>query len=92
MHRSHASITGVVRHMDQAAAGLVQRHNFDGGHAVFEMNPEEHHDHMVRVDTGQVIEFFDEEIERRQREIVAEHGYELEDHSLILYVKPRRDA
>lgn len=74
------------------AAGLVQRHNFDGGHAVFEMNPDEHHDHMVRVDNGQVIEFFDEEIERRQREIVAEHGYELEDHSLVLYVRPRRDT
>lgn len=71
------------------AAGLVQRHNFDGGHAVFEMTQSEHHDHMVRVDTGEVIEFFDEEIERRQREIVNAHGYELEDHSLVLYVRPR---
>ena len=70
------------------AAGLVQRHNFDGGHAVFEMNQAEHHDHMVRIDTGEVIEFFDEEIERRQREIVAEHGYVLEEHSLVLYVRP----
>lgn len=74
------------------AAGLVQRHNFDGGHAVFEMNQSEHHDHMVRVDTGEVIEFFDEEIERRQREIVASHGYDLEDHSLVLYVRPRRGS
>ncbi|MCB1747813.1 MAG: ferric iron uptake transcriptional regulator [Gammaproteobacteria bacterium] len=72
-------------------AGLVQRHNFDGGHAVFEMAQEEHHDHMVRVDTGEVIEFYDEEIERRQREIVAAHGYDLEDHSLVLYVRPRGD-
>lgn len=69
-------------------AGLVQRHNFDGGHAVFEMMHEEHHDHMVRVDNGEVIEFFDEEIERRQREIVAAHGFELEDHSMVLYVRP----
>jgi Fur family ferric uptake transcriptional regulator len=71
------------------AAGLVQRHNFDGGHAVFEMTQQTHHDHMVRIDTGEVIEFFDEEIERRQREIVAQHGYELQDHSLVLYVRPR---
>ena len=71
------------------AAGLVQRHNFDGGHAVFEMAQESHHDHMVRLDSGEVIEFFDEEIERRQREIVAELGYELVDHSLVLYVRPK---
>lgn len=71
------------------AAGLVQRHNFDGGHAVFEMAPDDHHDHMVLVDSGDVIEFVDEEIERRQREIVQEHGYELVDHSLVLYVRPR---
>lgn len=71
------------------AAGLVQRHNFDGGHAVFEMAQESHHDHMVRLDTGEVIEFYDEEIERRQREIVARHGYELMDHSLVLYVRPK---
>ena len=71
------------------AAGLVQRHHFDGGHAVFEMAQETHHDHMVRLDTGEVIEFFDEEIERRQREIVAKLGYELKDHSLVLYVRPK---
>lgn len=74
------------------AAGLVQRHNFDGGHAVFEMAPEEHHDHMVRTDTGEVIEFYDEAIERRQREIVASHGFELQDHSLVLYVRPKAKA
>ena len=71
------------------AAGLVQRHNFDGGHAVFEVAKEAHHDHMVRLDTGEVIEFFDEEIERRQRDIVAELGYELIDHALVLYVRPK---
>lgn len=69
------------------AAGLVQRHNFDGSHAVFEMARGPHHDHMVCVDSGEVLEFFDEEIERRQREIVAAHGYELVEHSLVLYVK-----
>lgn len=71
------------------AAGLVLRHNFEGGHAVFELAGEEHHDHMVCTQTGQVIEFYDEMIERRQREIAEEHGFELVDHSMILYVKPQ---
>ena len=53
------------------------------------MAKEEHHDHMVRVDTGEVIEFFDDEIERLQREIVDRHGYVLEEHSLVLYVRPK---
>lgn len=69
------------------AAGIVERHNFDGTHAVFEIARGPHHDHMVCVDTGQVIEFFDEEIERRQREIAKQHGFDLRDHSLVLYVK-----
>lgn len=70
-------------------AGLVERHNFDGGHSVFELDRGEHHDHMVCVDTGKVIEFHNEQIERLQEEIAAEHGYELEGHSLVLYVKKK---
>lgn len=70
------------------AAGLVLRHNFEGGHAVFEMASEEHHDHIVCTETGKVIEFFDEVIEERQKKIAAEHGYDIVDHSLTLYVKP----
>ena len=70
-------------------AGLVVRHNFDGGQAVFELANSEHHDHMVVVETGEVIEFHDEEIERLQNEIVEKHGFELVDHSLVLYVKPK---
>ncbi|AOM02568.1 ferric iron uptake transcriptional regulator [Cobetia marina] len=70
-------------------AGLVMRHNFDGGHAVFELSQEEHHDHMVCLDSGEIIEFCDPEIERRQREIVEEHGYELVEHALVLYVRPK---
>lgn len=69
------------------SAGLAVRHNFDGGHAVFELAKDDHHDHMVCVDSGEVIEFFDAEIERRQRQIVAEHGFELVEHSLVLYVR-----
>ena len=71
------------------AAGLVVRHNFDGGHSVFELADGDHHDHMVSVDTGEVIEFFDEEIERLQHKIADKHGYEIVDHNLVLYVRPK---
>ncbi len=69
-------------------AGLVERHNFDGGHSVFELDRGEHHDHMVCIETGKVIEFHNEQIEELQRQIAQEHGYELAEHSLVLYVKP----
>lgn len=71
------------------SAGLVTRHNFEGGHSIFELDDGEHHDHMVCVDSGEVIEFFSEEIERIQHEIAEKHGYELLDHSLVLYVQPK---
>src|SRR5690554_2913102 len=71
------------------SAGLVVRHNFDGGHAVFELADGEHHDHIVCVDTGEVFEFYDEKIEQRQKEIVEAKGYELVDHSLVLYVRKK---
>jgi len=71
------------------AAGLVTRHNFEGGHAVFELDSGGHHDHMVCLETGRVIEFVSDDIERLQREIAADHGYELVDHKLVLYVRPR---
>jgi len=70
-------------------AGLVIRHNFEGGHSVFEMAKEEHHDHMVCLDTNQVIEFVDETIEKRQHEIAAAHGFDIVDHSMVLYVRPK---
>ena len=66
-------------------AGLITRHNFEGGHAVFELDSGEHHDHMVCVKTGRVVEFCDPIIEQRQREIAAEHGWKMTDHSLIIY-------
>jgi Fur family ferric uptake transcriptional regulator len=71
------------------AAGLVTRHNFEGGHSVFEIDDGDHHDHMVCVDTGEVTEFVSEEIERLQHEIAEKYGYDLVDHSLVLYVKSR---
>jgi Fur family ferric uptake transcriptional regulator len=72
------------------AAGLVTRHNFEGGHSVFELDDGEHHDHMVCVASGEVIEFFNDDIERLQREMAAQYGYEILDHNLVLYVRPLR--
>nr|WP_250647620.1 ferric iron uptake transcriptional regulator [Sessilibacter corallicola] len=69
------------------SAGLVERHNFDGGHSVFELDRGDHHDHMVCVDTGEVIEFHSEEIEHLQEKIAEENGFELTGHSLVLYVR-----
>ena len=74
------------------AAGLVTRHNFEGGHSVFELDDGDHHDHMVCVETGDVVEFVSEEIERLQHEIAEKYGYELIDHSLVLYVKNKDDT
>lgn len=72
------------------AAGLVLKHNFEGGQAVYELDRGRHHDHMVDVDTGKIIEFESREIEELQKRIAAEHGYELEEHSLVLYVRKKR--
>ena len=67
------------------AAGLVTRHHFEGGHSVFEINEGSHHDHIVCVKCGQVDEFIDETIEKRQKAIAADLGYELTDHCLYMY-------
>lgn len=66
-------------------AGLVTRHHFDGGHAVFEINDGEHHDHLVDIKTGRVVEFYDEIIEKRQKEIARQHGFTITEHTMILY-------
>ena len=71
------------------AAGLVSRHNFEGVHSVFELDDGKHHDHMVVVDSGEVVEFVSAEIERIQHEIAEKHGYELLDHNLVLYVRKK---
>ncbi len=67
------------------AAGLVERHNFEGGHAVFELDQGHHHDHIVCMKCGKVVEFVDETIERIQHEIAEKKGFKLVDHSLTLY-------
>jgi Fur family transcriptional regulator, ferric uptake regulator len=71
------------------SAGLVTRHHFESGHSVFELAKGDHHDHMVCVSSGEVVEFTDAVIEQRQREIAKEHGFELIDHSLVLYVRKK---
>lgn len=71
------------------SAEIVTRHNFSDGHSVFELDHGEHHDHMVDVDSGEVTEFMNEEIEKLQHTIAEEHGYEIVDHSLVLYVKKK---
>ena len=71
-------------------AELVGRHHFEAGSAVFELARGDHHDHMICLDSGKVIEFVDPIIEKRQREIADEHGFEIEDHSLIIYVRPKK--
>lgn len=79
-------------------AGLVERHHFEGGHSVFELNRGSHHDHIVCTECGHVEEFMDETIELRQREIAKANNFAIEDHSLIIYGKctnedcPRRQS
>ena len=66
-------------------AGLLRRHHFDADHAMYELEEAEHHDHLVCLHCGHVEEFVDDEIERRQREIAARHGFVLREHALSLY-------
>jgi Fur family ferric uptake transcriptional regulator len=90
-HEEDIGLATVYRVLTQfEAAGLVLKHNFEGGQAVFELDRGKHHDHMVDLDSGRVIEFTSEEIERLQREIADRHGYVIEEHSLVLYVRPKK--
>ncbi|MDE0920317.1 MAG: ferric iron uptake transcriptional regulator [Arenicellales bacterium] len=66
-------------------AGLVIRHNFEGGRALYELDNGAHHDHMVCVECGKVFEFVDRTIEQQQRNVAAKAGFTMEDHSLSLY-------
>lgn len=66
-------------------AGLVTRHHFDGGHAVFELNDGEHHDHLVDISTGKVVEFYDDVIEKRQKEIAEKYNFTITEHTMVLY-------
>ena len=90
-HEDDIGLATVYRVLTQfESAGLVLKHNFESGQAVYEIDRGKHHDHMVDLDSGKVIEFTSDEIERLQREIAAQHGYEIEEHSLVLYVRAKR--
>lgn len=92
-HHEEIGLATVYRVLTQfEAAGIVVKHNFEGGQAVYELDRGKHHDHMIDVDTGKVIEFVSEDIERLQHEIAAKHGYALEDHSLVLYVRSKKSG
>jgi len=81
-----ATVYRVLTQFEQA--GICIRHNFEEGHAIYELTPSDHHDHMVCLNTGKVIEFADNIIEERQKKIAEKEGYEIVDHSMVLYVKP----
>ena len=90
-HGDEIGLATVYRVLTQfEAAGLVLKHNFEGGHAVYELDRGGHHDHMVDVDSGKIIEFESAEIEELQRQIADQYGYILEEHSLVLYVRKKR--
>ena len=72
------------------SAGMVEKHNFESGQAFYELDTGEHHDHMVCVESGKVIEFVSDEIEAAQKKIAESHGYEIEDHRLVIYVRPKQ--
>jgi len=78
-----ATVYRVLTQFEQA--GLLERHNFEGGKAVFEINHGKHHDHLVCVDCGRVEEFYDAEIEARQNRIARERGFVIQEHALSLF-------
>ncbi|KLU19728.1 ferric uptake regulator, partial [Proteus mirabilis] len=78
-----ATVYRVLNQFDDA--GIVTRHNFEGGKSVFELTQQHHHDHLICLDCGKVIEFTDDAIEVRQRNIAERHGIKLSNHSLYLY-------
>lgn len=78
-----ATVYRVLTQFEQA--GILKRHNFEGNHSVFEIDNGDHHNHLICVKTGKVVEFYDDVIAKRQKEIAAEHNFTLEDHSLVLF-------
>jgi Fur family transcriptional regulator, ferric uptake regulator len=78
-----ATVYRVLMQFEQA--GILTRTHFETGKAVFELNEGKHHDHLVCMDCGRVEEFYDAEIEKRQRSIAQTRGFELQDHALALY-------
>ena len=78
-----ATVYRVLMQFEQA--GILSRNHFESGKAVFELNEGQHHDHLVCMDCGRVEEFFDAEIEKRQKAVAHTRGFELQEHALSLY-------
>ena len=78
-----ATVYRVLTQFEQA--GICIKHNFEEGHGVYELTPSDHHDHMVSLKTGKVVEFYDEIIENRQRELAEKYNFKIIEHSMILY-------
>lgn len=78
-----ATVYRVLTQFEQA--GLLERHHFEGGKAVFELTSDNHHDHLVCLQCGRVEEFYDADIEKRQIKIAKDRGFSLQEHSLALY-------
>lgn len=95
-HGEDIGLATVYRVLNQfESAGLVRKHMFDDGsgraaQACYELEEDGHHDHMVDLESGDVIEFFDEQIEALQEKVAARRGYEIIDHSMVLYVRKKR--
>ena len=91
-----ATVYRVLTQFEQA--GLLERHHFESGKAVFEIKANHHHDHLVCINCGRVEEFVDDEIERRQKKIAKERGFVIQEHALYLYAEctkancPNRDS
>lgn len=78
-----ATVYRVLSQFEQA--GILIKHNFEGNQAVFELNTGEHHDHLICLKCGKIVEFFDETLENLQYDIANKHGFQLEDHSMVLH-------
>lgn len=92
-HISIATVYRTVRLFEEA--GIIERHDFRDGRARFEPTPDDHHDHLIDLESGEVIEFHDEELEALQMRIAEKLGYSLADHRLELYgvrLKPRKTS
>ncbi len=87
---SIATVYRTVRLFEEA--NILERHDFGDGRARYELRPSEHHDHIIDIRSGKVIEFRSEEIEALQRRIADELGYELADHRLELYCVPKESG
>lgn len=87
---SLATVYRTVRLFEEA--GIINRHDFGDGRSRYEETPEDHHDHLIDVNSGEVIEFFDEALENMKEEIARKHGYKLVDHRLDLFAVKLKDG